>query len=234
MCPESRRTPAPWNTGTSSLSPPSFGPSDTQSVTDRCCRGHNTERHQVREQSQSYWGACRGVALRKGRACRGVACLALREGRARRVLSPTSLSERGSSCLKSLSEYPSAGHESTKAKASRVGSHHLGRCFYCREIHLPSQATLKFGCPLLVCPLPPKTDPFSFHITWPISSHPHLLLFFPRFFTKSQTHALSLLLPLPLPLSLSSSPLSLLSLTSRFCIWEKPHSISETGLFILT
>lgn len=179
MCPESRSTPAPWNTGTSSLSPPSFGPSDTLSVTDRCCRGHNTKRHQVRGQSQSYWGACRGVALRKGRACRGVAlreggacrgvaCPALREGRARRVLSPTSPSERGSSCLKSLSEYLSAGQESTKAKASRVGSHHLGRCiscFYYREIHLPSQATLKFGCPLLVCPLPPKTDPFSFHIT---------------------------------------------------------------------
>lgn len=172
MCPESRSTPAPWNTGTSSLSPPSFGPSDTQSVTDKCCRGHNTERHQVCEQSQSYWGACRGVALREGRACRGVAlreggacrgvaCPALREGRASRVLSPTS-------SLKSLSEYPSSGHESTKAKVSRVGSHPLGRCspcFYCREIHLPSRATLKFGCPLLVCPLPPKIDPFSFLIT---------------------------------------------------------------------
>lgn len=168
MCPESRSTPAPWNTGTSSLSPPSFGPSDTQSVTDRCCRGHNTERHQVREQSQSYWRACRGVALREGGAYRGVACPALREGRASRVLSPASISERGLSCLKSTSEYPSSGHESTKAKVSRVGSHPLGRCspcFYCRKIHLPSRATLKFGCPLLVCPLPPQIDPFSFHIT---------------------------------------------------------------------
>lgn len=159
MCPGSCSTPAPWNMGPlpAVLHPPA-------PLTPKAWQVLLRPQHRKAPDGSVWDSVVWAESVLRGSMQR--CSLPGIEGRqASGVLSPSS--EWESSCLKSLSEYSSAGHTFRKANASRVGSHHLGRCipcFCCRGIHLPSRATLEFGCPLLALYLSPKTDPFSFHV----------------------------------------------------------------------